>query len=46
MQTASNAFVIGPVLQGLKKSVQIMRYHSDINSITNLAALSLALQEI
>lgn len=43
MQTASNAFVIGPVLQGLSKSVQIMKYHSDINSITNLAALSLAL---
>lgn len=46
MQTANNAFVIGPVLHGFEKSVQIMRYHSDINLITNLSALSLALQEI
>lgn len=43
MQTVSNAFVIGPVLQGLEKSVQIIKYHTDINAITNLAALSLVL---
>ncbi len=43
LESANGAFVIGPILHGFEKSVQIMRYHSDINTITNLAALSLAL---
>jgi malate dehydrogenase (oxaloacetate-decarboxylating)(NADP+) len=43
LESANDAFVIGPILYGFNKSVQIVRYHSDINTITNLAALSLAL---
>lgn len=43
LESANDAFVIGPILNGFVKPVQIVRYHSDINSITNLAALSLAL---
>ena len=43
LESANDAFVIGPILYGFNKPVQIVRYHSDINTITNLAALSLAL---
>lgn len=43
LESVSNAFIIGPMLNGFAKPVQIVRYHADINSITNLAALSLVL---
>jgi malate dehydrogenase (oxaloacetate-decarboxylating)(NADP+) len=43
LESAHDGFVIGPMLCGFEKSVQILRYHSTINEITNLAALSLAL---
>lgn len=43
LESATGAFVIGPILHGFAKPAQIVRYHADINSITNLAALSLVL---
>jgi malate dehydrogenase (oxaloacetate-decarboxylating)(NADP+) len=43
LESSTGAFVIGPILHGFEKPVQIVRYHSDINTITNLSALSLAL---
>jgi len=43
LESAHDGFVIGPMLHGFEKSVQILRYHSTINEIANLAALSLAL---
>lgn len=43
LESANDAFVIGPILNGFSKPVQIARYHSHINSLLNLAVLSLAL---
>ena len=43
LESSTGTFVIGPILHGFEKPVQIVRYHSDINTITNLSALSLAL---